>query len=70
MPVLGKALYNTTSHNDDKICYNTSWIYNAYFSRYMCVLIKTEQLAHAYAWEGVLQYNLTDWLVVLGLTAL
>ena len=60
MPVLGKVYYNTTSHTDDKICYNTSCIDNAYFSRYLCVLIYTEQLAHACAWEGVLQYNLTD----------
>ena len=55
MPVLWNVYYNKTSHTDDKICYNTSWIDNAYFSRYLCVLIYTEQLAHACALEGVLQ---------------
>ena len=60
MPVLGKVYYNTTSQTDDRICYNTSWTDNAYFSRYMCVLIYIEQLAHACALEGVLQYNLID----------
>ena len=50
MPVIGMVYKNTT---DDKISYNTSWIDNAYFSRYQCLLIYTEQLAHACAWDGV-----------------